>query len=654
MLVISLIAVAADALGEVPSDSDWVDTSAITGARIDESTIAHTIVVDNINLPADPQAERGSDANPCSSFREAMTLAMSSLDRSKPVKVQLREGVFRESLADFRFDQGNARTTLLVIEGAGAGKTIWSGSDVVESDQWEDLGNGVLSTGWPYAFGLSTPPWGPKRIIGQRSEMVFVDGVPLRQELIERYEPLNMGYFGYNDFVRWRYLGDRSVEEALDQPDTFAITERLGSTKKLYVRLAPGTSPGRIEVSVRQSLANFGSKQNLVLRGLTITHVNNPLGRWMAPGTVDFSADGERKPGNVLIEDCDFSWNNGMGLRIVGSGWTVRKSSFNYNGFSGISGDYPCGNVVFDNVTTNFNGWRAHRGGEIGWFTGGVKMHTVDGMVVRGHASIGNTVNGFWFDIHCRNVFMQDCVLINDGMTPLMWEISAGPFHARRMLMANRKATTAHFWNLGAAKIEDSIFYNNYVHDPKTQSITWWSTDRLGKEYSDASDADEHIKMQRITPTEWSFIDNVVMNDQGPPHLMLIVGATGRDGLITQEPANKAAGVPLARFTLSGNTYFDATGRRNGFQVMSDDGSLQNLSFDAFRRQFEPTARFENPGFVDPQNNDFRLRPDSPLIGRREELPSYTMPADVQKQMQWFGQWARYSYDAWPPVQEKD
>lgn len=632
-------------------DSEMVDLTRITGAQIDESSIKRVIVVAPVDGPAaeDPSAERGTSQNPCRSIREAAELARWALDRGVATKIQILPGTYRESIADLRFDRGKVRETLLVIEGAGSDKTVWSGSDIFPIDQWKSDGQGLYSAEWNYRLGHATPPWGPKKYIGQRTELVFVDGQPLQQRIVERYEPQKMGYFGHNDYVTWKFLGLRPVNEALDVPGTFAVQEREDGPKQITIRPAQPLQPGSIvEVATRQCLADFGTKRNLVLRGIHITHVANSLGMWLAPGTIEFTTDGDRLPGNILIDACRFTWNNGMGLRVVGDHWTLRNSEFSYNGFSGVTVDNPMQNLVFEDTTTNFNGWRAFRGGELGWFTGGVKVHTTDGVIVRRHQSIGNTVNGFWFDIHCKNVYMEDCVLINSGMTPLMWEISAGPFHARRMLMANRKATTAHFWNLGVAGIEDSIFYNNYIHDPKTQSLTWWVQDRVAKEYTSDQSADEHIRMERIIPSRWLFKNNIIMNDQGPPFLILLVGVKG-----SEEPACAQAKVPLAQFETGGNLYFDATGRTNGFQVIRN-GQKVGIDFKEYSSLYEPQARWADPKFVDPSLNDFRLRPDSPLAGRRSQLPEYTMPESLLKQMQEFSRWSGYSYDSWPPAKEPD
>lgn len=632
-------------------DSDLVDLNKITGAQIDESTVRRIVHVASTDAGAaeDPSAERGTEKNPCRSIREAVEWARIHLERGTPVKIKIQPGVYRESIADIRLDQGGVRETLLVIEGSGSDQTIWTGSDLFPVDQWKSEGQGLYSSRWSYHFGHATPPWGPKKYIGQRTEMVFIDNQPLQQRIVERYEPQKMGYFGHNDYVTWKFLGVRPVQEALDVSDTFAVEERHDGPRRITIRPSqPLKSDSVVEVSTRQCLANFGTKQNLVLRGIQIRHVANSLGMWMAPGTIEFSTDRDRRPQNILIEDCRFIWNNGMGLKVIGDNWTIRNSEFNYNGYSGITVDGVSRNIVFEDNSTNFNGWRAFRGGEIGWFTGGVKVHTTDGVIVRRHQSIGNTIKGFWFDIHCKNVYMEDCVLINSGMTPLMWEIGAGPYHARRILMANRKANTADFWNLGVAAIEDSIFYNNYIHDPTTTSVTWWTQDRVAKEYTRDSNADEHIRIERIVPSRWVFKNNIIMNDQGPPFLLKLIGVEG-----SVEPLCARANVPLAKFESANNLYFDATGRTTSFMLMRE-GKGVAVDFKEYAQLYEPTARWGDPKFVNPAKNDFRLSPESPWYSRRGQLPEYTMPESLLKQMQEFSRWSGYSYDSWPPSKEPD
>jgi hypothetical protein len=74
-------------------------------------------------------------------------------------------------------------------------------------------------------------------------------------------------------------------------------------------------------------------------------------------------------------------WNNGIGLSITALNSTLKNSSFNYNGFSGIAGGMS--DSLLENNTTNFNNWRGTWGGQKGWWLGGVKMHESVNQVVR-------------------------------------------------------------------------------------------------------------------------------------------------------------------------------------------------------------------------------------------------------------------------------
>lgn len=649
-LPLSLAAPPAGSQADPPPTSDLVDLDAITGAVIDESIVATTVVVGQ-DEPRDPDAPLGSADHPYPTLRAGLAAAIEHLRAGRPTRVRIQPGVYREAADDLRFDDdAQVRQTLLVIEGTGGpGEVIWSGADVFDADGWTRVGPDLYRHDWPYDMGNQSPPWGPPRVIGHRSEMVFVDGEPMKQVVLERYRVEDLHPWSKGP-VRWTYIGRHEPETALSV-NAFGVYEREDNGNALFLRLSEQRMAERplIEVAVRQRLLDLGAKRNLVLRNMTVQHVASPLGMFDDTAPLHLAGRDGHEPGNLIVEDCRFRWNSAMGFRLVGDGLTLRRSEFNANGFSGISGAGPCRNVVFDRTTTNLNGWRAHRGGELAWFAAAVKMHQTTGHKVLHHASVGNLLQGFWFDVHCKDLYMQDCVIVHNNMSQLSLELGQGPFHGRRLLVAAGKASLAVVWNFGTARIEDSVFWTNYIHDPTTAAIHWWSQARLAKERTGAPDADYHVRLERITPRRWEMVGNLLAADAGPPTLLKLVGAGD-----SYDPANHAAGVEQARYIGRNNVF--AHDESAGQIEVWTHGRKEHIDFDTFVQRFDERGSIEigDVRMIDPHNFDFRIADDSPVASRRDQWPAYRMPDQLRAEMEAMHRWAGYDGWAWPPVNEPD
>ena len=68
-----------------------------------------------------------------------------------------------------------------------------------------------------------------------RSEMVFVDGAPLRQEILEDYEKTGKQYTNYTGYT--------APQQALT-PGTFGVAERDENGNKIFIRPAGRYQPG--------------------------------------------------------------------------------------------------------------------------------------------------------------------------------------------------------------------------------------------------------------------------------------------------------------------------------------------------------------------------------------------------------------------------
>ena len=434
------------------------------GAKVDESTVKHTVSVGT-----------GGDY---ATLAEAWPAVEKHLKAGEPTKLKLAAGVHRATLG--HVDSDNAiRDTLLVIEGAGRGETVMSGSDVVPAARWQDLGDGLYATAWEHDWGNYASPWETPRPIGHRSEMVFVDGEAMLPVMIEVYDYQITGQLmdHGNRKQSWKYTGfvDPAKTGVL-APGSFGVAEKDENGNKLYVRLPEGKRIGdvEVEVSTRRQIVNFDGggekngafakgKNNLVLRGITFQH--------FASRTKDFGAEDTLALGqgveNLLIEDCAFLWNSSTGLRTKARQVTLRDVEASHNGFGGIGG--TLGELVMEDCVTNYNNWRGHMGGLPGWNWGGVKFGDHDGgnQTVRRHEAIGNLTHGFWYDIHPHNVDLEDLVLLANYQTGLDLELAQGPFNVRRMLAAGNRRAQLTVSIVGDFTVEDSILYGSEAQTTK-------------------------------------------------------------------------------------------------------------------------------------------------------------------------------------------
>ncbi len=168
------------------------------------------------------------------------------------------------------------------------------------------------------------------------------------------------------------------------------------------------------------------------------------------------------KVANVLLEDCSVRWSSGSGLELGGKAVSMRRCELSYNGFSGIGGGAV--NLLMERVTTNFNGWRGYLGGRPGWSQAGVKLHHSNGHRILDHTAIGNLAPGFWYDIQCQNIFMDGGTMARNHGANLMWELSPGPFHGRRLVLVDgyaNEGSALRFWNISRARVEDSLLWGD-------------------------------------------------------------------------------------------------------------------------------------------------------------------------------------------------
>jgi hypothetical protein len=604
------------------------------GAHIDESKVVTVVRVDPSHAAAGDD-QPGTREAPVRTIRAGLRLALEKLRAGVPTKLSLAAGIYREDAGVVIFE-GAARETLFVIEGAPDGRTIWSGSDEWPGATWEDIGAGVFARSWPHAFGHYTPEWGVKNYLGQRAEMMFLDGHPLRQRLIEVYDYTAKGNAVEFERVKQAYR----LREVLDPraaltPGTFGVAERDDSGKWANRIFARPENPdafrrGRVEVAVRRQLVAFGDKENLVLRNLVFQHAASMQPPREPSQPVVFFDRASYQ--NVLIENCRFEWNAGHGLSLANSAaeprslhFTLRDCAADYNGFSGISGGTA--RTLWERNRTNFNNWRGFMGDQTSWWIGGVKLHNTEDHVVRGHESIGNLAPGFWYDVQCERIHMEDTVTALNTRG-VFFELSNGLFTLVRALSVRNSNKSLNVSVVADYTVRDSIFYDD---SGGAQGHKGEPTPVISSQWYERKD--EHARQRPLRTGLVRYEGNV------------IAGGSRQAALIGELVPGQLGGV-FADYRYEGrnNLYF-LPGREEQrvFFYSPKDWSREAVTpAEWLARSNETGGRWLDPGFRDPEALDFRPREDSPLLREEERLPLRQISPARLSEAKAFFRWIGY------------
>lgn len=574
----------------------------ITGAQIDESQAKVILTVDpskadgNLNL---------------ATLQEAFTKAYESLVAGAGVKILIQPGTYREAMPKLDWTKGKAAETLLIIEGVKPGEVIWSGSDLFAPTEWQSLGDDLYAHSWDKAFGNVTLRWGAKLVIGHRAEMVFINGKPLQQVLLEDYSYDNKANPSHT------YLGLLKPEEVLT-PGTFGVVERKENEKKLYIRLAKGQSlaGAKIEVATRQSLGDITEKDNLVLRNLVITHVAGTLRNFGGQTPLIM-----KNNDNILIDSCDFVWNNGHAVRtFYGKNWTIKNSRFNYNGYSGLqlAGN---DNVIMSDCETSYNNWRGSWGQVYGWFIGGAKLHEGNGHLIKNHRAFGNLALGFWYDVQNHNMFIDGLVSAYNRSCSLFLELSQGPFTVENSILGPSIGPQAAVFSTSV--ITEMLMKNTIIYTDIKGNYTGGIDDNTGQKLGEQGlvrlqwyiRQDLHANQAIINPGLHRIEDTIMVSNSNFLYVFLENNGTNRSN------------PNYAKYDYAGkNNVFFGSQPGLEFSFLNKAYKKLKLTLPEWQKiRSEKDAIWLDPKFRDPGKLDFRIPEDSPLKISHPNLPYLDM-----------------------------
>ncbi|MDJ0798481.1 MAG: right-handed parallel beta-helix repeat-containing protein [Calothrix sp. MO_167.B12] len=594
--------------------SQILNTNDITGAQIDESKINQIIHVD-INHPAASDENSGLKQNPLKSFNAAIEKAKGYLKKGEGTKILIYPGVYREGelVIDGKALGSKAKDALLVIEGTKKGQVIFSGSEVWQPDSWKQVKDATdkfiyYEHDWQYDFGNNDGAWGkygPKEVIAHRSEMVFLNGEPLKQVLLEKYKYTWPDQFSGKG--NHKYVGFEEPQKTL-KPDTFGVAELEENGNKIYVRPKEDVefSKAKIEVGTKRFLLRFFHMENVVLRNLNFQHSSGKTA--ITGAAVMFGpwyGENEFRGSNILIEDCDFRWNNSKGLSLLNTkNVTLRRNTANYNGFMGI-GVHVMLNTIWEDNKTSFNNWRGYSGNFIGWAIAGAKIHQTRKGIFRRHQSIGNITKGLWFDIANKNILIEDLTAIHN-LDGLHLEISPGPFLVRNALLADNNRSNLLITDATNIFVENSIIHGINAGDT-VQLVSSKSrkfSDKLGEILGENDGTETPIFLGAT-----QFRNNVIV--AGNSNQALIVQKTGDPKIYRDVLENKYVGL--------NNVYWAPQTKVFGLGFKKNRMSDINGWVDFTG---ETDYQWIAPQFVKPDNYDFRIQKNSPLKAREKNLPT--------------------------------
>ncbi len=524
-----------------------------------------------IDVPA------GADSN---ALQEAM-------DKAGPGDtVRLAAGIYRLDKT-VNVTHGGSPGQPLIIEGAGAGKTILKGSKLVEN--WQETQPNVWKvSGWTI-----------------NSQQLFVDGQSLQQIGEQNIWHAHMQSTGKTQLlIVGKDLGDL-------YPGSFFYDQ---NTKTLYCMLPDRSDPNGhvMEASIvpGQLLLANGISHGVV-RNLGFMHSNGSAAEKLTGlVTVVLGVD-------WTIEDCAMKYGDGGGLAIVFRDSVVRRCDMSYNGLVGVavSGNWkpydsfkpdsgvhkyagtPPQNVVLEDLNITHNNYRRF---DRSWMAGGMKLIPgVRSVTVRRCHVTDNLATGIWFDGDLGNNRVEDNFVAHNFGAGIMNEISIkeeGDTYG--ILIRNNGVIENDTQGIYIAGSNDAIVENNTCYGNRYNIVLHgmprpqpdWGNTLVGNRVVN------NVMGGPIWNESASLIDMVVFTGKDSS------GNVVRDNFYAQKPGKTILlSLTTGGYVIDGSVH--DLRNPSGLKSANDLGYAQG-------------AKVGDPQFMNPDTMDFRLKPDSPAAGK--------------------------------------
>ena len=399
-----------------------------TGASVNESAVSLYLYV---NPVSGNDGSSGTSSSPLKTINRAISLAGSN--RYGGTRIWLNDGLYRESISLKSWSETSA-TAPLIIQAIHPGNSVITGSD--QWSGWVSSGGGTYTHVWPYSWGYTAPPsgWplpstskcpGSLGCIAERREMIFVNGVSLTQKLTG----------------------------SLTTPGTFSVVD--GGSITIWPPTGTTMSSAKVEVATRSGLlrAPYGIV-NLVIRGIVFEHDNTVLN---GIGNSAVTISGK----NLLVDGCQFLWNNFVGLDILSAqNVTVKNSKAKYSGENGYT-MWQVRNLLFSSSEASYNNWRSSAAGFMGFDVDGLKGTHVHYATFSNYTAIANRAGGLWFDTDNENILITNSLFARNVTNGLFIEISQGPITVQNSVSCNNQLNGMQSANSTQVTLTNNTLYGN-------------------------------------------------------------------------------------------------------------------------------------------------------------------------------------------------
>ena len=377
-------------------------------------TLFFVLLICRISLAANyyVDAAKGNDLNSGTRELPVKTISKGVIISRAGDTIWIASGIYRETITLIRSGTNSEHT--ISIRPVPDADVIIKGSDIVKD--WEHHSGSIWKrTDWSI-----------------NSQQVFVDGMPFQQ----------IGNNCKFNVLRWGKVTILPpVGTGLSDmiPGSFFYDQEK---KILFIRMNDGSSPNThfVEASVRNLIVSSHDINFIELHNLNFAHSNVSSIPYMM-GMVNIEGKA------WLVAGCTFTYGDFAGLNVTGEGHRIINNICNYNGNLGISingsdathnwqayAGRPPQNIILDGNETSFNNYRKFY---YYFQAGGIKgCNSCSGVKIIRHTAESNHGPGVWFDIDCKNITIDRCLLKNNTRG-IEYEISGKGLISNNLVIGN-------------------------------------------------------------------------------------------------------------------------------------------------------------------------------------------------------------------------
>lgn len=549
------------------------------------------------------QSPQAGDGGPGTTAQPWKTLSHAAEKVGPGDTVLIHGGVYRERVLVKASGTAQAPIHFEAVLGE---QVVLSGADRLTGWQKADGQWPIYHVPWPHRFNawsktMTHPGDEYHRLIG-RCEQVAVNGYLLRQVL------------GADQLAPGAFFAD--------------VTNKV-----LFVWDTANRDLGKafVEASVRQEILRVEG-QYVQIRGLRFRYAANAAQH----GAVVLAGHHD------VMEDCVVESMNSSGATFTGEDIVVRRCVFRDNGQLGFGAARAHHLLFTEGLVENNNTKDFDRG----WEAGGNKLVLCRDAVLERSRFVRNRGNGIWFDIGNENCTVRQCLIADNEDGGIFYEISFGLRAQDNVIVGNGFAASAGAWGAQAGislssspdcVIERNLIFGNRegfnfreqtrttptIDDRASRPV--WNHDELIRRNLMVFNRDAQV---------WGWFD---MRDNrhwpaGSKSASAGAGTKPADiagPYIPKSGEGQPQGLTLEKLRLrfEHNIYFAAPNQGWFTWGVSWARHQRYAGLAQFQSELgiDTSSQVLEPGFADPLQLDFRLRPEA-LARLQESYPRGPVP----------------------------